>query len=182
MSGHPTAASEARPPVRRLRSWLAMALVLAICVAYMLVWSWWVGRNTVITHQQQAPGTAAEWSGATFRVTALEVVDAVDATGDEPREAVEGAAWVEATVEVRVDRAGGFGDVRGLCELDLLGPDGMTWSPVLRYDDRPERCNDETPGTFVVLVFSYEVPESVLPRIHGLVVPSNSAVRQVIRP
>jgi len=168
--------------VRSLRGWLVFALVLALCVAYQLGWSHWVTVNTRIVYQQLPPGASAEWEGVTYTVTALQVVDAVAADGSDPVEAVEGAAWVEATLEVRTDQPGGLAKVVGRCQLELLGPDGIVWDSVLRYDDRPERCSDDTPGASATLVLSYQVPESRLSQLYGLVMPSNGAVRQVVRP
>lgn len=183
MSWHrPWVGPDRGAPGRQLRAWLVLALILALCVAYILGWRWWVHRNTTITYHQQPPGASATWDGVDFRVLRIEVVETAETGYDGPQAAIEGAAWVEATVEVSTKRSDGLTDVRGRCQLALLGPGNVTWNLTNRLDDRPDRCDSKTEGQQATLVFTYLVPKTALSGLAGLVVESRTADQVVIRP
>lgn len=161
------------------RTWLVLVLMLGLAVGYSLSWSTYVRLNTELIYHQQPPGASAEWDGVTFRVTEIKREAKVDAGFDSDGTALEGSTWVTVVLEVAGPNTA---DVTGRCRLELLGPDGQTWEQEWLADDRPDSCDEETgPGPAPVYL-TYQVPDEYVDQLAGVVIPSNTVHRQVIRP
>lgn len=161
------------------RTWLVLLLMLGLAVGYSLSWSTFVRLNTELIYHQQPSGAAVEWDGVTFRVTEIHRQARLDEGYDGDGLPTEGSSWVTAVLEVSGPNTA---QVLGRCRLDLLGPDGRTWEQVWSADDLPRSCDEETGPGPALIHLTFEVPDQYVDQLYGLVVPSNSVHRQVIRP